>query len=226
MERRMSCGLAGLALLLGGCGWNGSLDDLGWRTEAPPLQRVLVKADDTPGNQSLLYTAMREAEAAVQSATRARLAADDPAEARQALGEVLYAVEPSAAPDWRAMATGIVPGWSGEGYGLLYAAREIRAALSTAEAQPGGTGTAAGQALVCAENTIRRSEQILELGRQAMEGGDTIPESTLVEIEALATQLTEGTATMAGTTAGPDSGCGLEQAVRILNGLAINPMPV
>jgi hypothetical protein len=226
MERRILCGLAGLGLLLGSCGWDGNLDDLGWRQEEPPLQRVLVEADDTPGNQSLLYTALREAEAAEQRATRARLAADDPAEARQAVGEVLYAVDPAAAPDWRAMATGIVPGWSGEGYGVLHAARQIRAGLSAAEAQPGETGTAAGQALVCAENTIRRSEQILDLGRRAMEGGDTISESTLVEIEALATQLTEGTATMAGTAAGPDSGCGLEQAVRILNGLAINPMPV
>jgi len=226
MEGRILCGLAALALLLGGCGWSRDLGDLAWREEEPPLQRVLVAADDTPGNQSLLYTAIREAEAAEQSAIRARLAADDPAEARQALGEVLYAIDPSAAPGWTAMATGIVPGWSGSGYGVLRAATQMRQELSLAEGEPEEAGTAAGLALVCAEKTIRRSEQILALGRRVMEGGGTMAASTLAEIEALARDLNLGDRTAVDVAAASGRDCGLEGVVRILQGLAIDPMPV
>jgi hypothetical protein len=225
MKGWMVCGPAAVALLLGGCGWSQDLGDFGWNSEEPPLQRVLVSADDTPGNQGLLYTAIREAEAAGQSATRARLGADDPAEARQEVGEVLYAIDPSSAPDWTAMATGIVPGWSGEGYGVLRATRQIREELTAVEGQPDEAGTAARRALVCVENTIRRSERILELGRQAMEG-DTVPEATLAEMETLAQQLNQGDIPATGAVAGSESGCGLGGAVRILNGLAIDPMPV
>lgn len=224
---RTLCGVAGLALLLGGCGLSERLDGFAWRKDEAPLERVAIGADDTPGNQSLLYTAMREAEAAEHSAVRARLSADDPAEARQEVGEVLYAVDPSRAPAWETMTTGIIPGWAGQGYGVLRAAQEMEQALHlAAESGSSADAEAARQALVCARNTIRRAEQIISLGERALARGDSIEPGLLEQIAALARELNRGGATTVDAERSSERGCGLHRAVQILKIVVPSPTAV
>lgn len=227
MGKRNLCGLAGLALLLCGCGLSERLDDFAWRNDEAPLERVLVGADDTPGNQSLLYTAFREAEAAEQSALRARLAAEDPTEAAQEVGEVIYAIDPPRAPAWETMETGIVPGWAGQGYGVARAAREMEQALRLAEssdiAEDDGV---AGRARVCVQNTIRRSEQILDLAERALGQGESISDSMLQQIEVLARELKQGGTTALDVEPTADRGCGLQGALDVLRVLAPSPRGV
>lgn len=226
MGKRNLCGFAGL-LLLCGCGLSERLDDFAWRQDEAPLERVLVGADDTPGNQSLLYTAFREAEAAEQSALRARLAARDPTEAAQEVGEVIYAIDPSRAPDWETMSTGIVPGWAGQGYGVLRAAQEMEQALRLAASdEPAGDDGVAGRARLCVENTIRRSEQILDLAERALEQGQNISEPLLQQIDALARELNQGGATAGDGEPTADRGCGLQGALGILGVLAPSPIEI
>jgi hypothetical protein len=179
------------------------------------LPQVLWSAPDTPAKQGLLYTAMSESEVAAQYAGRAAAAAD-PDDVRSALGEVLYAIDPGAAPPWGAKSTGIVSGWAGGGYGARRAADEMAAAIRGAGASDGSAalGEVGPQAAACADNTVRRADQIATLSREALEapGGQA---ELVRQIHAVALQLHQG------SEAGADSGtCGLRQAKRDLDRLA------
>jgi len=166
MRRGTYAGLTAGMLALAGCA-PGDLDGrLGFGGDVLPLQRILATSTNTPADQGLLYVALKDAEAAAQSAGRAVVTADDPAEMRSALGEVAYAVAPEAAPDWRAKRAGLIPGWAATGYGVRRAVGEMIEDLRIVDAR---LGDAPAQALVCAENTLRWSEQLLDLVRRAPE---------------------------------------------------------
>ena len=179
------------------------------------LPRVLWSAPETPAKQGLLYTSMFESEVAAQYAGRAA-AAEDPDDARSALGEVLYAIDPAEAPPWGAKSAGIVSGWAGGGYGARRAAGELAAAIRDASASDGSaTLTEVGpQAAVCADNTVRRADQIVTLSHEALEAPAGRP-GLLQQIHELARQLHQG------SDSGADSAtCGLRQAKRDLDRLA------
>jgi hypothetical protein len=181
------------------------------------LPTVLFAAEDTPANQGLLYTAMYEAEVASQYAGRAA-AAGDPALARSALGEVLYALDPELAPPWEAKAAGIVPGWAGGGYGVWRAATNLAAEVER-EAAAGEPSPALVEAaplvLTCAENTLDRAERVVALSREALDGAITEP--LLEAIRDVATELNQG----ASAALEPDDpACGLEEAELYLDAVA------
>lgn len=184
------------------------------------LPQVLFSAPDTPARQGLLYTAMVDAEVAAQYAGRA-LAAEDPTLVRNALGELLYALDPGAAPDWEAKATGIVRGWAGTGYGLRRAAAgmadQIRAAAAAGDALP-ALADYALPAARCADNALERAERLVLLSRETVATGGLQSEARLRQIQDLATQLNQG-AGGAVDGAVADAACGLEQAVRYLEPL-------
>lgn len=190
MRRGTCAGLAAGMLAVAGCA-PGDLDGrLGFGENTSPLQRILATSEHTPAYQGLLYVAIRDAEAAAQSAGRAVVAADNLAEVRSSLGEVVYAVAPEAAPDWRAKQAGLIPGWAATGYGVRRAVREMAAEL---RALHGGFGDAPAQALVCAENTLQRVARLLDLTRRALEADSTEQLDDLVtQIEDLAVALNEG----------------------------------
>lgn len=214
---KFGCALA-LVLLVGGCGLGERLDGWAWSEQEAPLDRVLVGTRDTPGNQSLLYTAMWEAEAAQQSAARARFSAGDQAEMRQAVGEVVYAIDPAQAPGWDAMGTGIIPAWTGKGYGVQRAVGEMAAELRQAAGAEGDAGQAAGQALVCAENTLQWVQQILDLSQREL-ASDAIAEGSLEEIQSLTRQLNGGEAAASEGIGASEEDCGLQEIARILGPL-------
>lgn len=190
MRRGTCAGLAAGMLAVAGCA-PGDLDGrLGFGENTSPLQRILATSEHTPAYQGLLYVAIRDAEAAAQSAGRAVVAADNLAEVRSSLGEVVYAVAPEAAPDWRAKQAGLIPGWAATGYGVRRAVREMAAEL---RALHGGFGDAPAQALVCAENTLQRVARLLDLTRRALEADSTEQlEDLVTQIEDLAVALNEG----------------------------------
>lgn len=190
MIRGTCAGLAACMLVAAGCA-PGDLDGrLGFGEDIPPLQRVLVTSEDTPAYQGLLHVAMKEAEAAAQGAGQAVASANDPAEARSALGEVIYAVAPGVAPEWRAKGTGLIPGWAATGYGVRRAVREMAGELRAVDR---GLGSEPERALVCAENTLRRAEELLELARRALdEEGTEQLDDLLPRIEDLALALNHG----------------------------------
>lgn len=162
-----------LASWLSGCGSSdpvpeletlvGPLDTFSKRSEG--LDRVLASDDRTPGNQSLLYVAIAEAQAASDSANRAIAFDGEPIEVMNALGEAIYAIEPAEAPAWAAKRSGLVPRWQGLGYGVRPATSAIIDILRGLEGQ-GGNGATIGSALICSENVLARSEQILSLAER------------------------------------------------------------
>lgn len=183
-----------------------------------PLPEVLFSASDTPARQGLLHTAMVDAEVASQFAGLA-LAAQDATEARSALGEVVFAIDPGVAPDWEAKSAGIVRPWAGTGYGLHRSAAamadQIRAAAE--DATPGLPGDAL-PAAACAENTLERAERVLTLSRDALDPGAAQTQELLRQIQELADQLNQGTGGAADPAA-VDPNCGLQEAQRYLTGL-------
>jgi hypothetical protein len=177
------------------------------------LPRVLWSAPATPAKQGLLYTSMFESEVAAQYAGRA--AADqDPSLVRSALGEVLYAIDPAEAPSWGAKSSGIVSGWAGGGYGVRRSAGEMAAAIRGAGDGSAALREAGPQAAACADNTLRRADQIASLSHQAIEGAAAQP-ALLQQIHDLARQLHQGSGNAADSAT-----CGLQQAKRDLDRLA------
>ena len=185
-----------------------------------PLPEVLWSAPETPAKQGLLYTAMVDAEVAAQYAGRA-VAAEEPTSVRTALGEMLFALDPDAAPDWAAKATGIVRGWAGTGYGLRRAAagmaEEIRAAAAADDAPP-VLAQSALPAARCADNALAWSERIVRLTREAAATPAVEADPVLQQIQELATQLNQGSLDPVGEVPA-DPACGLGQAVRFLEPL-------
>lgn len=179
------------------------------------LPRVLWSAPETPAKQGLLYTSMAEAEVAAQYSSFAA-AAQDPSDVRSSLGEVLYAVDPEEAPPWGAKSTGIVSGWAGGGYGVLRAAGEMATDIRDASASDGSATLAevGPQAAGCADNTVRRADQIVSLSQEALEAPAGQP-GLLEQIQQIAQQLHQG------ADGGTDSAtCGLQQIKRDLDRLA------
>jgi ElaB/YqjD/DUF883 family membrane-anchored ribosome-binding protein len=183
-----------------------------------PLPEVLFSAADTPAKQGLLYTAMVDAEVASQYAGRA-VAAEDPMTARSALGEVVFALDPSAAPDWEAKSAGFARGWAGTGYGLQRSAADIADQIHDATDDGSPALTQYGvPAARCADNTRERADRLLQLSRQALDATTTQSQAQLQQIQELADQLNRGPAGAAAPT-GADPDCGLEQARRYLERL-------
>ncbi len=176
---------------------------------AGPLVAVLDRADDTPAKQGLLYTAMVEADVAYQFAGQALAYRDESGRMRSAIGEVLHAVDPAAAPAWDAKYDGIVAGWAGRGYGVRRAAvaiaEDIRAAVADEDA-PAPLAELGPRASSCAEMTAQRAEQIVQLGRPLLTSPPVKARSTLEQIQELARALNQG-----------DSGCGLQQVKQFLD---------
>jgi len=186
-----------------------------------PLPQVLWSAPGTPAKQSLLYTAMVDAEVAAQYAGRA-LAAEDATSVRTALGELLFAIDPEVAPDWQAKETGIVRGWAGTGYGLQRAATGMAAQIRAAAAEddaPTVLAQAALPAARCADNALQWSARIVVLTREAAAAAALEADPLLQQIQELATQLNQGSLDPVGA-APADPQCGLGQAVRFLEPLA------
>lgn len=216
------------ALWLAGCGLGEGVGS--WRDafglvtddEFTTLETVLVSAEDTPGSQSLLYTAMVEAEAANQSASRAVASGDEPAALASAIGEVIYAIEPEAAPEWDTKTAGLVPGWSGRGYGLIEASGRIADGLRRVQAEGGPAGEAAAAALVCVENTTGSARDALALAQSILAGVDGEEQAALLpQLERLTrAQLAGVDADGDGEIALEAGECGLQQAESVLQPLS------
>jgi hypothetical protein len=186
-----------------------------------PLPRVLWSAGDTPAKQGLLYTAMIDGEVASQYAGRA-LAAEDATVTRSALGEVVYALDPGAAPDWEAKSAGIVRGWAGTGYGLGRAAADMAGEIREATADEPALAENGPAAALCADNTVERAGRLLTLSRDALDAAAIQSQPLLRQIQDLADQLNQG-AGGAADAAAADPECGLQQAERYLGRLAPRP---
>jgi hypothetical protein len=184
-----------------------------------PLTPVLFSAASTPAHQGFLYVAMYDAAVAGQNASLARAAASLE-EAETHVGEVLYAIDPDLAPGWPAKITGVVEVWEGTGYGLRRAVRhmveEIRAALE-ADTASAALRTNGPRAIRCAENTLERAEQVVELGRRVLASGQGAElEPMLRELEEVATALNNG------VPSPDDEGCGLQQTYLYLNQVGVD----
>jgi 3',5'-cyclic AMP phosphodiesterase CpdA len=182
-----------------------------------PLVAVLEFDPATPDKQGLLYTAMRDAEVAATYAGRALARQGEPGETGEALAEVIFAVEPAAAPAWRGDGYAFGPNWASHGYGLRRSLDRMAAELSAA----GDDGPAAAAlrehlppALRCTENTEGRAERVLSLSQEALaDGGAVAGVPTLEQIKGTAEALNRGAAT-------PDAtACGLREVERQLDQL-------
>ncbi len=194
-----------------------AVHDVYWGLAPNPAYRgelplVLFSAPETPAKQGLLYTAMSESEVAAQYSGRAA-AKEDPNDVRNALGEVLYAIDPADAPAWDAKSAGIVSGWAGGGYGVRRAAGEMAGAIRNAGDGSAALREAGPVAAACADNTLHRADQIATLSHQALDAGGGEP-ALLQQIHDLALQL------HAGSDHGTEPAtCGLQQAKRELDRL-------
>jgi hypothetical protein len=184
-----------------------------------PLTPVLFSAAGTPAHQGFLYVAMYDAAVAGQNANLA-VAAASLEEAKTHVGEVLYAIDPELAPAWLAKAAGIVELWGGSGYGLRRAVgsmiEEIRAALE-GDAASAALRMYGPRAIRCAENTLERAEQVVELSQRVLAAGlDAELEPMLRELEEVATALNNG------VPSPDDEGCGLQQAHLYLSQIGVD----
>jgi hypothetical protein len=183
------------------------------------LTPVLFSAEDTPARQGFLYVAMYDAAVAAQNVSLAR-AATSLEEVKTKLGEVLYAIDPELAPAWFAKSTGVVELWGGTGYGLRRAVRqmieEIRAALDENSASA-ALRTYGPRAIRCAENTLQRAEQVVELVQRVLATGQHAElEPMLRELEEVATALNNG------VPSPDDEGCGLQQVHLYLSQIGVD----
>lgn len=183
-----------------------------------PLVPVLFSAEQTPAYQGYLYTAMYDAEVAAQSAGLA-LVADRLEEVKTRVGEVVYAIDPEAAPAWLAKTTGIVELWAGTGYGLRRSLANMIEELGEAvdgDAGIPGLDEYGPRAARCAENTLDRADRTLALAQRILAAdADADLEPLLLRLEEVAVALNRGVASPG------DQGCGLEQAERFLD--AVTP---
>lgn len=192
--RGVQCALSiGLtAAFLQGCGYAAGVGDWAkgitsaWAGEAEDtgaLGRILTSAEETPGSQGLLYVATAEAEIAAQATSLAVARIDQPSVLESQMGELIYALDPSAAPDWGAKSTGLVPGWEGLGYGALRASEEMVDELEQLAARGGPVGAAADDALICTTNALERGRRAMALAQEILAG------SSMAEVEALLPQI-------------------------------------
>ena len=187
----------------------------------PRLARVLYSADDTPGLQGFLYVAMVEAQVASQYAGYA-LVANDLATIKNAIGDVLYAIDPTTAPSWRARSAGIVQTWAGKGYGVRHAVRNIQSevrAVAAGRTDADATAQGASRLVACTETVLARADRIVVLGEQVLAA--TTPadlKPTLEQIDRLARELYYGTAALQTDQQAPAT-CGLQEAWLLLHAM-------
>ena len=202
--RRTQCILS-IGLLTGllqGCGYGTGLGDWAggltsaWAGEedaSGALRRILTSAEETPGHQGLLYVATVEAEIAANAATRAVARIERPSTVESEMGELIYALAPAAAPDWKVKGSGLVPGWEGLGYGALRATEEMAAALERLADGDGPVGAAAAAALICTTNALERGRRALALAEEILEPSAAAErEAVLPQIERLTKAMNAG----------------------------------
>jgi hypothetical protein len=190
----------------------------GDRPRDPNLDRVLVSDTGVPAKQGLLFMAMQDAEVARQSAGYA-LAADEPADAKNRINNMLHAIDPSFPGTPTVTSTGIAAFWPGTGYGLRRAVEGIADQMRAVESRHRSREevvTQAGQVTSCAEETLGRVDQVTSLGQQALAAGTTAEMAPLLaEIDRLTRIVLEAPAAEAANA------CSLEDAKRNLNDLAL-----
>jgi hypothetical protein len=179
------------------------------------LPEVLFSAYDAPAKQGFLYTSMHSSEVAAQYVDRALARLDESGEVEEALAEVVYALEPAAAPAFTAADPGTVQGWAAHGYGLRRALHDMIAEIAAASESTAASPTLreyGPRAAGCAENTLERADRLLALSQQILVGAQgRAAEPTLREAEMLAKELNQG------APAPGESGCGLEETKRYLD---------
>jgi hypothetical protein len=185
------------------------------------LPEVRFSAADTPAKQGYLYTSMHTAEVAAQYVDRALARQDEPGEPEEALTEVVYALEPAAAPRRTAADPGTVEGWAAHGYGLRRALPNMIDEIAAAS-QSGAASDALRQygprAAGCAENTLQRADRLLALSQRILAGAQgRADETALRPLDMLSESLNEGAPSPG------EGGCGLSEAKRYLD--EVTPAP-
>lgn len=182
------------------------------------LHRVLVSDSDVPARQGLLFIAMQDAEVALQSAGFAA-AADEPAEAKARINNMLHAIDPSFPGTPTVTSSGISSVWPGTGFGLRRSVEGIAEqarAIGSRSGAPEQVVAQAGQVTGCAEETLGRIDQLVSLGQQALAAGSAAEMAPLLtEIDRQARIVMEAPAAQAA------GACSLEDAKGHLDSLAL-----
>jgi hypothetical protein len=190
----------------------------GDRPAEPHLHRVLVSDSDVPARQGLLFMAMQDAEVALQSAVYA-VAADEPAEAKARINNMLHAIDPSFAGTPTVTSSGISSFWPGTGFGLRRSVEGIGEQARAIGSRPGASEQVvaqAGQVVACTEETLGRIDRVVVLGQQALAAGSA------AEMAPLLTQIDDLTRVMMEAPAAQAAGaCSLEDAKIYLDSLAL-----
>jgi hypothetical protein len=180
------------------------------------LPEVLFSAAATPTKQGFLYSSMHDGAVAAQYVDRALARLNEPGEAEEALAEVVYALEPAAAPPRTAMVAGTAAGWAAHGYGLRRGLRDMVEEIAAASEAPAASAALrqyGPRATGCAENTLDRADRLLGLTQQTLAGGQdrAALEPSLRQLTMLAEELNRGAPSPG------EGGCGLEQVKRYLD---------
>lgn len=190
----------------------------GDRQSDPHLDRILVSHGDVPAKQGLLFSAMQDAKVAVQNAGFA-VAADEPAEAKDRISNVLHVIDPSFPGTPTVTASGIAAFWPGTGFGLRRAVEGIAdqaRAVGSRHAAREQVVAQAGQVASCAEGMLGRVDRTVSLGQRALAAGSTAEMAPLLaEIDRLTRTVFEAPAAQA------EAACSLEDARRYLDSLAL-----
>ena len=190
----------------------------GDRPVDPSLHRILVSDNSVPAKQGLLYQAMQDAEVALQSAAYA-VAADEPAEAKARMNNMLHAIDPSFPGTPTVTSSGIAAFWPGTGFGLRRSVEAIVEQARAVGSRPGASErvvTQAGHVVSCAEETLGRIDRVVALGQQALAAGSA------AEMAPLLTQIDDVTRIMMEAPAAEAAGaCSLEDVKGYLDSLAL-----
>jgi hypothetical protein len=190
----------------------------GDRRSDPSLDRILVSDSNVPADQGLLFMAMQDAEVAVQNA-RYAVVADEPADAKARINNVLHAIDPSFPGTPTVTSSGIASFWPGTGFGLRRALEGIgdeARAVGSRQGEREQVSAQAGEVARCAEGMLSRVDRAVSLGQQALAAGGAAEMAPLLaEIERLTRTVLEAPAAQA------EAACSLQDARRYLNGLAL-----
>ena len=190
----------------------------GDRQSDPNLHRVLVSDSDVPARQGLLFIAMQDAEVALQSAVYA-VAADEPAEAKARINNMLHAIDPSFPGTPTVTSSGIAAFWPGTGFGLRRSVEGIAEQARAIGSRPGASEQVvaqAGQVVTCAEETLGRIDRVESLGQQALAAGSAAEMAPLLAEADRQTHIM-----MEAPAAGAAGACSLEDAKAYLDSLAL-----